>query len=56
MQGLIDELFEAIIQKLIKENYITFENYFLDGTKRMKQMLINIPLFGRKQLLSLRLN
>lgn len=33
MQGLIDELFEAIIQKLIKENYITFENYFLDGTK-----------------------
>ena len=33
MQQLIDELFETIIQKLIEENYITFENYFLDGTK-----------------------
>ena len=33
MQNLIDELFETIIQKLIDENYITMENYFLDGTK-----------------------
>ncbi|WP_062353753.1 IS1182 family transposase [Bacillus kwashiorkori] len=33
MQYLIDELFETMIQKLIEENYITFENYFLDGTK-----------------------
>ena len=33
MQGLIDELFETIIHKLIEENYITLENYFLDGTK-----------------------
>src|SRR5690554_1458833 len=33
MQDLIDELFETIIQKLIDENYITMENYFLDGTK-----------------------
>ncbi len=33
MQGLIDELFETITHKLIEENYITLENYFLDGTK-----------------------
>lgn len=33
MQGLIDELFETMIHKLIKENYISFEHYFLDGTK-----------------------
>lgn len=33
MQSLMDELFEAMIHKLIKENYITMENYFLDGTK-----------------------
>ncbi len=30
---LIDELFEVMILKLIEENYITMENYFLDGTK-----------------------
>jgi len=33
MQDMIDELFEAVIHKLIEEKYITFENYFLDGTK-----------------------
>jgi transposase len=33
MQNLIDDLFESIIQKLFDENYITMENYFLDGTK-----------------------
>ncbi|WP_346199764.1 hypothetical protein NSQ96_09675 [Caldifermentibacillus hisashii] len=33
MQGLIDGLCETIIHKLIEENYITLENYFLDGTK-----------------------
>jgi transposase len=33
MKALMDELFEAMIHKLIEENYITFENYFLDGTK-----------------------
>ena len=33
MQGLIDELFETIIHKLIEDHYITLENYFLDGTK-----------------------
>jgi len=33
MQGLIDELFETITHKLIEENYIKLENYFLDGTK-----------------------
>lgn len=27
------ELFETITHKLIEENYITLENYFLDGTK-----------------------
>src|SRR5690606_23912934 len=33
MQSLIDELFETIIHKLIEENYISIEHYFLDGTK-----------------------
>ncbi|MEG6534166.1 transposase [Caldibacillus thermoamylovorans] len=33
MQNLIDGLFETIIHKLIEENYITLENYFLDGKK-----------------------
>ena len=33
MQVLMDELFETMIIKLIDENYITFESYFLDGTK-----------------------
>ena len=33
MKDFMDELFETMIHKLIEENYITFENYFLDGTK-----------------------
>ena len=33
MKDLMDELFETMILKLIDEKYITFENYFLDGTK-----------------------
>ena len=33
MQVLMDELFETMILKLLKEKYITLENYFLDGTK-----------------------
>jgi len=33
MKAMIDELFEAMIQKLIADNYITMENNFLDGTK-----------------------
>jgi len=33
MKTLMDELFEAMIPKLIEDNYITMENYFLDGTK-----------------------
>jgi len=32
MQVLIDELFEAMIQKLIEDEYITRENYFFDET------------------------
>jgi transposase len=33
MKVLMDELFEAMIHQLMKEKYITMENYFLDGTK-----------------------
>lgn len=33
LKGLMDELFESMILKLIEDNYITMENYFLDGTK-----------------------
>lgn len=33
MKAFMDELFETMIRKLIADNYITMENYFLDGTK-----------------------
>ena len=33
MNNLMDELFEAMIVRLIEEGYITLESYFLDGTK-----------------------
>ena len=33
MKAMMDELFETMILKLIEDNYITMENYFLDGTK-----------------------
>lgn len=33
MKAFMDELFETMIQKLIVDNYITMEQYFLDGTK-----------------------
>lgn len=33
MKLLMDELFETMLLKLIEENYITMESYFLDRTK-----------------------
>jgi transposase len=33
MRSFMNELFETMTQKLITDNYITMENYFLDGTK-----------------------
>lgn len=33
MKAMMDKLFQAMIHKLIEENYIMMENYFLDGTK-----------------------
>lgn len=33
LQTMIDELFETMIHELIEQDYIAFENYFLDGTK-----------------------
>lgn len=33
MKAFMDELFETMIHKLIADNYITMEKYFLDGTK-----------------------
>ncbi len=33
MKALMDELFETMIHRLLAENYITMDNYFLDGTK-----------------------
>jgi transposase len=33
MKAFMDELFIAMIEKLIADNYISMENYFLDGTK-----------------------
>ena len=47
MKVMMDELFETMILKLIEENYITMENYFLDGTK-IEPMLTSIRLYGEK--------
>ncbi|MEJ8548837.1 IS1182 family transposase, partial [Brevibacillus borstelensis] len=33
MKSMMNELYETMILKLIEANYITMENYFLDGTK-----------------------
>ena len=33
MKAFMDELFETMIRKLIADNYISMEQYFLDGTK-----------------------
>ncbi|MGG1664664.1 transposase, partial [Brevibacillus sp. NRS-1366] len=33
MKSMMDELYETMTLKLIEDNYITMENYFLDGTK-----------------------
>ena len=33
LKNMMDSLFEEMIQLLIQQNYITMENYFLDGTK-----------------------
>lgn len=33
MKAMMDELYETMILKLIEDNYITMEHYFLDGTK-----------------------
>lgn len=33
MKPMMDELYETMILKLIEDQYITMENYFLDGTK-----------------------
>ncbi|WCK56498.1 IS1182 family transposase [Aneurinibacillus sp. Ricciae_BoGa-3] len=33
MKPMMDQLFQTMILKLIEDNHITMENYFLDGTK-----------------------
>lgn len=33
MKDMMDELFEIMTHKLIKEGYVTMDHYFLDGTK-----------------------
>ncbi|MGR5986208.1 transposase [Bacillus cytotoxicus] len=33
MKDRIEPLFSELIQLLLKQNYISMENYFLDGTK-----------------------
>ena len=33
MKDMMDDLFETMILRLMEENYISMENYFLDGTK-----------------------
>ena len=33
LKGIIDEVFTEVVALLLREGYIKFENYFLDGTK-----------------------
>lgn len=33
LRGIIDEIFTEVVDLLLREEYIKFENYFLDGTK-----------------------
>ena len=33
LKGIIDEIFTEVVELLLREKYIKFENYFLDGTK-----------------------
>lgn len=33
LKGIIDEIFTEVVDLLLREEYIKFENYFLDGTK-----------------------
>lgn len=33
LEGIIDKIFTEVVDLLMKEGYIRFENYFLDGTK-----------------------
>ena len=33
LKGIIDDIFTEVIDLLLREEYIKFENYFLDGTK-----------------------
>lgn len=33
LKGIIDEIFTEVVDLLLREKYIKFENYFLDGTK-----------------------
>jgi len=33
LNGIIDEIFTEVVDLLLREGYIKFENYFLDGTK-----------------------
>jgi len=33
LKGIIDDIFTEVVELLLREQYIKFENYFLDGTK-----------------------
>ena len=33
LKGIIDDIFAGVVNLLLREEYIKFENYFLDGTK-----------------------
>jgi len=33
LKGIIDDIFTEVVELLLREKYIKFENYFLDGTK-----------------------
>jgi transposase len=33
VKGIIDDIFTEVVDLLLREKYIKFENYFLDGTK-----------------------
>ena len=55
LANCLRDLFNQLIIYLGENNEIQYENLFVDGTKS-KRMLISILLYGKKQLINLKIN
>lgn len=42
MKGVIGEVFTAVLELLLEEGYVKLENYFVDGSKKVKGLLEEI--------------